>query len=195
MNVLDSITNETNFFVNDLLKNTIFPNIITFINNKYDVSVTLKELEDEFLLHQVKNKKVISYYGQEAYETCIWEYKRGPEKGQLCGKIAVSGKKYCTTCLKRPGLSKPEKVKKSAFVEPVDIDVMPKSNDGQILAFDVEVYDADKGQYINRATNFILQQDEKGIYTIGKADYTNEKIINKLTEEEITIAKSLNFPI
>src|SRR5258708_39265967 len=110
MNTVDTITNSVNTHINDLLRNTVLPIIITYINENYeDMDLSVQELEDVLLLNNIKyqtNKKNVEFFCGNQKKQCNWKYKRGKDKDYFCQKNALVGSDYCFTCSKRPALIK-----------------------------------------------------------------------------------------
>lgn len=200
MNILDTITNNTNLHINELLSTIVLPQIIVYCNEKYKLDLTIQELENVLLLNQAKyepiiNKKRKKHVLNKEGRHCSWEFKRGDLKGTHCTKTAIENSKYCSSCSKRDVIVATEKNNKNNVVKNLSIENMPKSLEGNVKLINVYLFDAEKGHFKDRNHGFIFKKNENDvIYIIGKVEGLNDTI-QTLTEEDIVIAKELNYPI
>jgi hypothetical protein len=117
-------------------------------------------------------------------DKCIYQYKRGENKGQLCGKPVTEGMSYCSNCIKtRKNLGMDQQ---NLTDEQID-----RGERGNSLT--VVVHDESRHLYRDPNTNFIIYQTQcRAPTVIGRL--CNDKII-PLTESEFNIASELGLLI
>ena len=187
------ITNTTNF-VNELVKDVLLPIVVDYINqHDQPQSITTDELEQVLQLNTKFIKRNSVPIETDYNKKCIWEYKRGKSKGDLCGKPTVRGKNYCSTCIKRSVFT-PKQVSQDVTKTQIIFDDIPKSAENDSQNLDLEIYDEDNNLFKNQCTNFVFKRDGDEFKLIGKADNTKD-LIHKLTQEDIIKANQLNYPI
>jgi hypothetical protein len=131
--------------------------------------------------------------------TCKYVFKRGEQKGQACGKPAVSGGDYCDQCNNKktntkPAAEKPEKPAKTAETKPVGF---TGSVGKRAEKLKVELRETGQpNTYIDTQTNIVVKKvvdKEKTIYVaVGVQEETG---FRTLTEEEKKEALNRNFAL
>jgi hypothetical protein len=195
---MEAITQNTVQYINDLVKNIVIPPLVDYINEQYQQSLTYKELEEVLQLNKTKfvnyqPKKSIQSNGSNYNKKCIWEYKRGKYKGDLCGKPTVDDSEYCSTCIKRSSFTAKPSSNNHSKLEIIPSE-FPQSMEKDVVQTDLEVFDAENDLYKDQRFNFIFRKhDEETLYIVGRGDYKNEKMIHKLTHEDLIKIQSLNY--
>lgn len=201
-NFMDIINTDTTTFITDLIRNVVLPTVTVYVNDNYNINITTKELEETLKL---PNSKYFSNFNQNTHfkknssnntnKKCIWEYKRGKLKGDLCGKPTYDDTNYCSACIKRSALS----IKKNVDVDDKNDDFsfmdMPKSNlTDNVIEYDLEIYDSEKNLYKDKYNFIYKRESDDKITIVGLLDYISERM-HDLTEEDYIKAKSLNLPV
>ena len=110
---------------------------------------------------------------------CIYQFRRGGNKGLFCNKPVAPGNNYCSNCIK---------THKNLGLEDLVINSEPTTKSGQL---NVVIHDSERGLYRDPNTNFIIYQLKSGIpAVIGKLD--NHTIIS-LTDNEIQMAQVIGL--
>jgi hypothetical protein len=196
---MEILIQNTSNYVNDLVKSVLLPVIVDYVNQQ-DGDITIQDLEEVLQLNNTNYipyqslKKNSIHYESDYNKKCIWEYKRGKSKGNLCGKPTIKNSNYCSTCIKR-FVTTQKQTDHSTKSHPI-FDDIPKSSENDVYNLDLEVYDEDNHLYKDQYHHFVFKRyDEKDFRIIGKADNTKENLIHKLTNEDVMKAKSFNYAI
>lgn len=198
MNILDTITNNTNVHISELLSTIVLPQLAAYVNEKFnadeEMQVTVPEFENVLLLNQAKfepvnNKKRKKHVLNKEGRQCAWEFKRGGLKGTNCTKIAIEGSEYCPNCSKREVIVATQKNNKNV-PKNFSIENMPKSIEGNLKKIDVKPF----GKHFIDCHGFVFKCEHNIISVFGKTEGLNETIQN-LTEEDINFAKELQYPV
>ena len=206
MNPLDILATQTTTLITDFVRNQIVTKIVDYVNSTDD-EITTDIIMKYLSLPEVKSysntgsnstyHKKSTTFSSSNTKFCIWEYKRGKSKGDLCDKPVVEGHDYCSSCLKRPILltsKKTDSLNNRLSTKNMSVE-FPKSRSDDTISLDVLEYDKEKGLYIDIHNNFMLHISDKNIvYAIGKHD-PSTKITNMLTDEEKNIAKDEGYEI
>jgi hypothetical protein len=135
-------------------------------------------------------------------KTCVYQFRRGLNKGQYCNKSVAPGSEYCPNCLKRNAINK-ELASKGVSPGPapgfipgmsgMDNHAVIDPSDTQESQLSVIPYDEEKGWYREIDNNFIVYEaSPNNILVIGKLDTDSNSIV-LLTNQEKTIAKNLGL--
>lgn len=198
MNILDTMANNTNLHINELLNTIVLPQLAVYVNEKFNTTeetqVTAQEFEAVLSLNQAKfeqvnNKKRKKHILNKEGRQCSWEFKRGELKGTNCKKVAIEGSPYCPTCSKREIVIATQKNNKNV-AKNFSIENMPKSVESNIKKIDVQKF----GDNYKDCHGFVFKRDNGVISVFGKTEGLNDTIQN-LTEEDIMIAKELGYPL
>lgn len=135
-------------------------------------------------------------------KTCVYQYVRGDNRGNLCGKRVVAGYDYCGSCLKRgtvkrelstngitPGAA-PGAIPGLSGMPSEDQSASDEKN-----GLSVTEYDKERGYFLDHERNFIVHETVPGsgnIFVIGKHDSETNSIV-PLTEQEEIIAKNIGL--
>lgn len=195
---MEILTQNTINYINELIKNVILPIVVDYVNDHDKQDITVNELEEVLQLNNSKyshyqvNKKGSSE--SDYNKKCIWEYKKGKNKGELCGKPTIKNTNYCSTCIKRSVIT-PKQSSEDFVKSQINFDDFPMSTENDIFNLDLEDYDADNNLFINQASNFIFKRyDENTFKIIGKADNTKNNLMYKLTHEDIIKINTMKYP-
>jgi hypothetical protein len=195
---METLTSNTIGFVNALVKEIVLPIVVDYVGQHDNPrAITRQELEEVL---QLNNSKYNLTKKSAAVETdynkkCIWIFKRGDHIGDYCGKPVVSGKNYCSSCIKRSVFTPKTKKTIQNSSHSIIFEDIPKSSENDNHDIDLEPYDEANKLFINRANNFIFRCiDEKNANVIGKADNIKD-LIHKLTQEDILKAQDLKYSI
>lgn len=193
------MTNNTNEHINEMLKTIVLPQIVAYYNKQYELNSTVDELEQELLLNQtdfaaVSGKKRKKHVPNKEGKKCQWEFKRGDTKNTFCPKIAIEGSDYCATCSKRKVVVQNQNNVKNV-PKGLSIDNLPKSSESDYRVIDVYDFDPKRGLYQNKIHNLVFHRGENNKLTVvGATDQINNKMMKKLTEEDIIRCKELGYP-
>lgn len=197
---METLITNTTTFINELVKDVMLPIIIDYISQHENPhAITQQELEEVLNLNNPKygshSKRSTVSVETDYNKKCIWEYKRGKSKGDLCGKPVVRNENYCSTCIKRSFFN-PKRVNNDVTKSAIIFDDIPKSAENDNQSVELEVYDANNNLLINYDTNFIFKRYDDDTFKItGRADNINKDYVHKLTQEDIIMAKQLNYSI
>lgn len=179
MNINNYINIQTSTFINELIKNYVLPTIITHVNEKYNINITLEELFNLLELTNLKSKYKPKLNLQKQ---CIWKFKKGELEEYFCGKPTVEGSDYCVSCNKR--YNKKIQTLSNNIISPNDL---PKSNYSYKPILNVSVFDKEKQLFIEPLYNYIIHakqtKDGKINEIVGKKS-TLYKTYEPLTELE-----------
>jgi hypothetical protein len=147
-----------------------------------------------------------------AGRTCMYQFKRGENKGKYCGKATAPGSDYCNACLKtRKNLSK--EMAASAipgtapnmgaipgmaglppgYTAPVTATPAQNTAPAQGGQLSVVPYDETRGLFREPNHNFIVYQVSPGVIAvIGRLSEAENKIV-ALTPQEQTTAQNIGL--
>jgi len=199
---ISMFSNACALFIND---NIIIP-IVNHLNSK-GIIITADELNSVLQMPNTKaqSSTPLMNYGsgiipnvsssnskkaiiQNNGKTCTYNYKRGENKGKLCGKSTLNGADYCSSCLKRKNINKAAEV---SGIAP-DEGILSFNNEEDLGTLTVNEYNKERQLYIVPVHNFIVKQEENTIYVIGKDVNGNLEL---LTQSEKNIALKLGLVI
>ena len=100
-------------------------------------------------------------------KTCVFEYSRGPKKGEKCGKKTVKDTDFCST----HSNTKTKKTKELELSIPVNEEIQEEEK----KVINVDIYDKDENLFLEKEHNFIIHQISD----------TENEIIGKLVNDEI----------
>ena len=97
-------TLDANGQISEIIKATLLPQIVDYIQKQYDKTIPMQELE--VIANQINytptvTKKRKKHVLNKEGKSCQWEFKRGDTKNTFCGKVAIEGSDYCASCSKR----------------------------------------------------------------------------------------------
>ncbi len=181
MNIQDALTTQTIAFVSDLIKNTFIPRIVKYINERESNDLlTVDELTKVLTLPKLNTHKSTN-------KKCIWEFKRGKYRGNVCDKQTVDGSDYCSSCIKRLPCPRKQSSNKDLNVSnTMTLSDMPECNGEPLL--NAQPYDKERGLFKCDGNSYIfrfLKIDNSKImdmYIVGKTDDYGKLV--KLSDEE-----------
>lgn len=142
-------------------------------------------------------------------QSCVYQLKRGAQRGAYCGKQVVAGSEYCTSHLKRPSLVKEGMIRNGALpgVAPsmgsipgmsgVPSGYTPPSQSNQSTSSSLTVvpYDESRGLFKEPVHSFIVCRTDDGrVICIGKLIEDDNQIV-PLNETEKITALNLNLVV
>jgi hypothetical protein len=102
--------------VADMLKRDILPNIVSHVNTKYNLKVTVDELAEALNLPLVQTESEVSFAGRRVItkkspasdRKCIFPKLKGKnaEEGKTCGKRCHKNDYFCPSCIGKPTFNK-----------------------------------------------------------------------------------------
>lgn len=198
MNILDTMANNMNGQINEMLKTIVLPQIVSYVNTQYEMNITVQELEGVLLLHQVNylptvTKKRKKHILNKEGKSCQWEFKRGDTKNTFCHKVAIEGSDYCAACSKRKVVVQSQNSTKNN-TKGLSIENLPKSNESDYRIIDAYPFDEKRQLVHNRMHNFIIHRTEKIFHVVGTVDPLDSKAMKKLTEEDIIRCNEIGYP-
>lgn len=189
--------------ISDFLANSILPSIVKGLKAK-GIEVTVDELmlmiqrpnDGSTVVNPPSSNLILPSKG------CIYQFKRGENKGKLCGKPVSPGFDYCSTCLKsRKSIKKtitetPKVISKEVLQETLSLEEkLSQSQDVQVEQVNVTPYDESKGLFREINHGFIVREASSGVViVVGKLEEGTNNIV-PLNEQEISIAKKIGFVI
>lgn len=182
----ETIIAQTTTYVTELIKNNILPKVVKYVNSNRDREITIEEIEQMLSIQtgkQTSNKK------------CIWIFKRGKLSGQTCDKPTIAGIDYCSYCSKRPCFKPNQNTVGPTNV--ISADQVPKSG-CYIPTIDIIAYNEEHQLYIDVINNYVIKkfiEDEQNFTVIGKADDSDERLVTRLTLEEVSKATNDGFVV
>lgn len=182
MNIIDTLTSQTTSFVNELIKNIFLPRIVKYVNER-DTNdlLTTEELSKVLSLPVLKLNAQSHKTPSNSFSSkrCVWEFKRGKSRGEVCNKQTVEGSEYCSSCIKRVTFSRKSNNYEEADENDKSLTNLPVSGGGENAVIDAKFYDKERGlfkfnSYIFRIEN--LDNGAKNMFIIGKLD-ENDKLV------------------
>jgi hypothetical protein len=196
MNPLE--TTLVNGQTNEMIKMNVLPQIVNYINKQHKLAITVQELEDVLLLRQVNytptvTKKRKKHILNKEGKSCQWEFKRGDTKNTFCGKVAIEGSDYCAACSKRKVVVQSQTSTKNN-TKNFSIESLPKSSESDYRIIDAHVIDEKRNLVHNRMHNFIIHVNGPVFHVVGTGDPLDNKVLKKLTEEDIVRCNEIGYP-
>lgn len=171
--IMQNINNEIVKYISCISKKYKIPQdeLLSIWNNKEEEKV------DEKVVEEVVEKKVKKKVKNEVKQNkgCIYVFKRGKNKGKMCGLRCVKGSKYCSKHKKYE--YKEHKIKKEIVPEPVKKQTIIRMN-------------KKINKFWHPETRLVFKSKEERI-VIGKC--TEDNLIQALTEEDIKICQARSF--
>lgn len=176
MNIIDTLTSQTTAYVNELITNIFLPRIVKYVNERDpEELLTTKEVSKVLSLPVLKPKNT-----SFSSKRCIWEFKRGKYRGEVCNKKTVEGSEYCASCIKRITFTR-----KTSYEELSTNDSIPLSEGEKVL--DTKFYDKERG--LIHFNSYIIRihqcNGESDMFIVGKLNEYDQLV--KLTPEECAI--------
>jgi len=188
MNNIDTLSSQTSYFITDLIKSLFLPQIVKYLNDRQSDDIpTVEELTKVLYLSNVKITQGKSVY-TNSNKKCVWEFKRGKTKGNVCNKPTMENSDYCSSCIKRVTFKKQNLSNSELTISNNITYDLPIVGCNEITALDAKPYDKSRGlyqcnnSYIFRLEKSNTKDDVDNMYIIGKLD-ENEELI-KLSNEE-----------
>jgi hypothetical protein len=192
MNNIDTLTTQTTTFITDLIRTNFLPQIVRYINEKKnDDILTVDELSKILYLPYTKisNQSIKNNLYINSNKKCIWEFKRGKYRGEVCNKQTVENSDYCSSCIKRVTFNKKQNINQNlSITNNISLNNLPASGCGEIPALDAKPYDKARGLYKCDFNDYIFRfeksetQDFLDMYILGKINQEEQLI--KLSDEE-----------
>jgi hypothetical protein len=186
MNIIDTLTSQTTSYVNELIKNIFLPRIVKYVNERdTDDLLTTDELSKVLSLPVLKlTQSHKNHSNSYSSKRCIWEFKRGKSRGDVCNKQTVEGSEYCSSCIKRVTFSRSSNNFEESNVNDTSLTSLPVSGGDEKAVLDAKFYDKERG--LIKFNSYIMRieqlDEEKIMYIIGKLD-ENDNLV-KLSEIE-----------
>lgn len=183
MNNIDTLTSQTTSFLSELIKTVFLPQVVKYMNERTtEEPLSVDELSKVLYLQNLKITHNTKSLYTNSNKKCIWEFKRGKTKGNICNKPTVDNSDYCSSCIKRVTFKKQN---------PSNQDLMITNN----MSFNdlsiggSEMLNAipfDKQRGLIKLDSYICRLEKAGditnMYIVGKLDEGEDLV--KLTEDE-----------
>src|SRR5437868_5459918 len=98
------IATHVNPFVDILLQQHVLPAIVTYVNDTYQIALTVDELMHLASPQPVEEPTAVTTIALPT--KCVWTSNHGKSGGKVCGKPTVNGTEYCSTCVKKKTVQK-----------------------------------------------------------------------------------------
>jgi hypothetical protein len=136
-----------------------------------------------------------------AGRTCMYQFKRGGNKGQYCGKATAAGSDFCNSCVKsRKNLQKEMAAGGMPGAAPFQGAIpgmaglppgygapLPASTPAQGGQLSVVEFDEERGLFREPTHNFIIRQIDTGVVVvIGRLTEPDNRIVPLNAQEEAT---------
>lgn len=151
---------------------------------------------------QGANNKVTHLTAPIPGKTCMYKFKRGPNKEKFCPKACTADGQYCTahntyTTTKEvgalPGVA-PSKGR-ATKTNPLPGVTVPQEEE---YVLQVDEYDISRGLYIDKRYRFIIHKaDEFTFYVVGKQPHGDDSLIPlaELSDNDLEDAKALGLTV
>jgi len=195
MNIIETLNTQTSNFINELVRNTFIPRIAKYINERESNEVvTTDELCKVLLLPSLKlNTQSHKNTSINSNKRCVWEFKRGKSRGEVCNKQTVENSDYCSSCIKRVTFPrKLNNMNQDLTLNTITLNDLPVTGCGETPLLQAKPYDKTRGLHKLDVNSYIVRfdkiekRDETGsdfdMYIVGKIDEDDQFI--KLTTHE-----------
>jgi hypothetical protein len=181
MNNIDTLTLQTTSFISELIKTVFLPQVVKYVNERNDDEpLNVEELSKVLYLPNLKITHNTKALFTNSNKKCVWEFKRGKTKGNICNKPTVDNSDYCSSCIKRVTFKKQNASQDLMITDNISFNEL--STGGEML--NAIPFDKNRGLYKLDSYIFRLEKenDMTNMYIIGKLDDNDELV--KLNENE-----------